>query len=49
MGHLLGIVILLAHSYKLNGVCNAGNIPPTGVSDCSFIKGFAQKSITREV
>ena len=46
---MLGIVILLAHSYKLNGVCNAGNIPPADVSGCSSIKGFAQKSITREV
>ena len=42
-------MILLAHSYKLNSVCNAEPVPHTGVSDGISLKGFAQKSITIEV
>ena len=35
--------IPLAHSYKLNSVCNAEPIPHTGVSDCISLKRIRTK------
>ena len=42
-----GIMVLLAHRYKLNSVCNADVYPLSGWFSPESPKGYAQKSITR--
>jgi len=44
--HPKGIMVLLAHKYKLNSVCNAELFPLAGYPHLEFQPKYAQKSIT---